>query len=329
MKTDIPRVQRLLYLIMLLRGRRGYTTNELAREMGVSRRTIFRDLNVLELGHVPYYYDRDSGGYRISKNYFLPPVNLTITEALAILLLAGGPKDARRIPLLSEGRRAAVKLESLLPAAMREHLGDTLKQISISPAPTSRHGGLEETFERLAKAITDKNVCRVVYISFYDRKQMVMTVYPLTLKFITRAWYAVTYWPKSRELRTLKLGRIRTLSVLKRTFKLPKGVKVEKHFADSWRMIPEGEIYKVHVHFSPKVAGNVAEVQWHHSQRVVWNDDGSMEFHARVDGLGEIAWWILGYGDQAEAISPSPLRKKVAQMALNMAKKYSRGGRQP
>jgi len=46
------------------------------------------------------------------------------------------------------------------------------------------------------------------------------------------------------------------------------------------------------------VAGNVAEVLWHQTQRVEWNDDGSIEFHATVDGLGEITWWLLGYGSQ-------------------------------
>ena len=52
-----------------------------------------------------------------------------------------------------------------------------------------------------------------------------------------------------------------------------------------------------------RLAGTVAEVQWHPSQKVTWLYDGQIDFHVRVDGLGEIAWWILGYGDQVEVVS--------------------------
>jgi predicted DNA-binding transcriptional regulator YafY len=43
-----------------------------------------------------------------------------------------------------------------------------------------------------------------------------------------------------------------------------------------------------------------------------------MEF--RVDGIGEISWWILGYGDQVQVLAPKALRKRVLEMAKNMIK---------
>ena len=43
-----------------------------------------------------------------------------------------------------------------------------------------------------------------------------------------------------------------------------------------------------------------------------------MEF--RVDGLGEISWWIFGYGDQVEVLSPNELRKRIARAARNILK---------
>ena len=89
-------------------------------------------------------------------------------------------------------------------------------------------------------------------------------------------------------------------------------------------MIPEGKIYKVHLHFAPKVAGNVDEVQWHATQRVEWNEDRSIEFHVEVDGLDEISWWILGYGDQVRVISPKPLAKRIADIAEKVLSYYPR-----
>jgi len=35
----------------------------------------------------------------------------------------------------------------------------------------------------------------------------------------------------------------------------------------------------------------------------------------RVDGLNEITWWILGYGDQVEVLAPKALRQRIAQIA--------------
>ncbi|RPI61897.1 MAG: HTH domain-containing protein, partial [Planctomycetaceae bacterium] len=86
---NVSRVYRLLRLITMLQSGRSYTVDELAVELEISRRTVFRDLNMLELAHIPYYFDDARQGYGISKHFFLPPVNLTLSEALAVLMLAG------------------------------------------------------------------------------------------------------------------------------------------------------------------------------------------------------------------------------------------------
>ena len=83
-------------------------------------------------------------------------------------------------------------------------------------------------------------------------------------------------------------------------------------------MIPEGRIYHVSLRFLPKVAHNVSEVQWHRTQSVEHNEDGSVTMDFRVDGLGEISWWVLGYGDQVQVLGPKSLRKMVLKMAENI-----------
>jgi proteasome accessory factor B len=68
------------------------------------------------------------------------------------------------------------------------------------------------------------------------------------------------------------------------------------------------------------VAENVAEVRWHNTQKVTRNGDGSVIVEFRVDGLGEITWWILGYGDQVQVLHPKRLRQKIIETAKNVAK---------
>ena len=322
---SISRIYRLLRLITVLQGRRHYTPDELARELEVSRRTVFRDLNMLELAHIPYYFDPDSQGYKLGEHFFLPPVNLTLPEALAVLMLAGRLRGASQLPLLMHGVQAAAKIESALPQAVRQHVGSVIDHLSVALGPISRHDGLDTTFNQLAEAVAGKRICRLVYISFHARRQLVLNVRPLRLVFHGRAWYLLAYSARHKEVRTFKLGRIRKAEVTSRTFTEPAGVDLERYFGDAWSMIPEGRLYDVHLRFAPKVAGNVAEVSWHRSQKVQFNDDGSMDFRVTVDGLGEISWWILGYGDQVEALAPQELRQRLGQVAAAVAARYRKG----
>jgi proteasome accessory factor B len=88
-------------------------------------------------------------------------------------------------------------------------------------------------------------------------------------------------------------------------------------------MIPDHAAdQRVVIRFQPLVARNVAEVMWHKTQDVKFDEDGSLVFRVRVSGLSEIVWWILGYGDQAEVLQPKKLRRLVAQRAKNMAIMY-------
>jgi proteasome accessory factor B len=125
-----------------------------------------------------------------------------------------------------------------------------------------------------------------------------------------------------KAVRTYKLVRIDDLQMTSRTFAAAPAATLDEHFGKAWSMIPEGKVYGIHLHFQPMVAGNVAEVRWHDTQRVEHNDDGSIEFHVEVDGLREIAWWILGYGDQVKVVKPKALADRVAETARRTAEQY-------
>lgn len=320
---SISRIYRLLRLITMLQSGRAYTARELAEELEVSRRTVFRDLNMLEMARIPYYHDSETGGYRIHRSFFLPPVNLTVPEALSVLALTGRLRGGKQLPLLTQAAQAATKIESALPPAIRDHVGTVAEHLSVSLGPVSAHKGLDPLFARLTEAVSTRRVCRMVYISFHERGQIQTTVHPLRLCFVGRAWYLIAWSRTHGEIRTFKLGRIRKLTVTDEEFTPPPDRR-DRPFGEAWAMIPEGRLYDVHLHFEPKVAGNVAEVQWHASQQVEWNDDGSIEFRVRVDGLGEITWWILGYGGQVRVVEPDCLRRRIADAAAEMLRANSR-----
>ena len=125
------------------------------------------------------------------------------------------------------------------------------------------------------------------------------------------------------EVRTFNLDRFKSLKALSKRYTVPKSFSLDRHFRNAWHMIPDnGPDRHVVVRFSPFVAQNVAEVQWHKTQRTTLLSDGHLEFRAIVSGLSEICWWILRYVDQAEVLKPARLRRMIAQRAQNMAAFY-------
>lgn len=319
---NVSRIYRLLRLVTLLQSGQSYTAAQLADDLQVSRRTVFRDLNALELAHIPYYYDPAAKTYRISPHFFLPPVNLTLGEALALLILSNSLAEKTNVPLLTPGAQAAAKLESILPLAIRKHVGSVINRLSLHLGPMAKHEGAETWFDQLSAAVARRNICKMSYDSFLEKKTIRIEIHPLRLVFMQRAWYLLAWSVRDRAVRTYKLIRIHKLTVHGKTFSPGREAELADHFGLAWSMIPEGKLYKVHLHFEPKVAGNVAEVQWHSTQQVRWNRDKSIEFRVHVDGLNEILWWILGYGDQVKVVAPKALAKNVTRVARATLEKY-------
>ena len=87
-------------------------------------------------------------------------------------------------------------------------------------------------------------------------------------------------------------------------------------------MQPEGKLYNIKLHLSPEIALSVTHIQWHSTQAVTLNNDGSAIMQFRVDGLNDVSGWILSYGDRVKVLAPQVLQAKVAQIASRTAKLY-------
>ncbi len=318
---NLARIHRLLELIGLLQAGRGYNAEGLAQVCGVSRRSIFRDLDLLRQSGVPVAFDESQQCYRIPGACLLPPTNFTPEEALALLVLCH--ELGHGLPFLSPARSAAVKLESTLPARLRDQLRNVIAAIQIQPTPNNPLEGRKPVYEQLLEAIANRRNVRIRYGSLQEQKEISTRLSPYRMFFSRRSWYVVGRSSIHRAKRTFNLARILQLEPLEDKFQIPRGFSVERYLRNAWHMIPErGPDREVIVRFDKLVAQNVAEVNWHKTQRLELRDDGTLDFHVTVSGLNEISWWILGYGDQAEVLQPPELRKLVAGRVRRMVEKY-------
>src|ERR1700722_5783128 len=114
------RASRLVSLLLLLQTRGRMTAQQLADVLEVSVRTIYRDAESLHAAGVPLYGDAGpAGGYQLLGGYRTRLNGLTAPEAEA-LYLAGVPAAAAELGLGTVLASAQLKLQSALPAELRE-----------------------------------------------------------------------------------------------------------------------------------------------------------------------------------------------------------------
>jgi len=318
MKTS--RISRVVQILTTLQAGKSYAVSDLAKMFALSRRTIFRDLKELQTIGVPYHYDAKTGGYTMDPEFFLPPIDLNLQEALSLLLLVHKARNQIQLPFKNSALLAALKIENNLPAKIRQYCNTTLRNISTRAGAQAPTNLLDKTFVQLQKAVVQKRKVSIRYGSLFEGKIIEVTLSPYHLLYNQRAWYVLGFSILHKSVRTFKFNRIKELKILDKCFVDGENFDLYEYLGRAWSMIPEGRIYNIKLRFLPKVANNVTEVQWHSTQKATRNTDGSATMEFRVDGLGEIIWWILGYGDQVQVLAPKILRNKVVEMAKNMVK---------
>jgi len=317
---------RLRIILLLKKIRSGpQTPDSLAMELDTSRRTIFRDLQVLRQEGIINDFDKAKQAYVLNHDFFLQAVHLTLSEALALhKLCQEASEHDQDFSFCSAARNAGLKISQILPPITRNHIRAMEQLLKYHNIPKHRLGNKSYFFDTLLQSLHRREMISVSYKSPVEPNvfQTILSVYHIF--FSRRAWYLLAYSSLHHEVRTFHIGRILELEKMKEHYEIPKHFSHDRYFRNAWHMIPEpGEDAKVVLKFSPKVAQNVAEVLWHKTQKNAFLPDGSLEFQVTVSGLNEISWWILGYGAEVEVISPPELRRLIRNTVKRLCQIYA------
>lgn len=312
------RVSRIVNILTTLQSGHKYSPADFEKLLGVSKRTVFRDLKELQTIGVPYKYDSKNGSYNIDPKFFLPPIDLSFQEALSLLLLVHKMRNHLPIPFKNSALLAGLKIENNLPADIRQYCQSSLAKITVASEQYSSVKLLDNIYTTIQRAIRKKAMLHFSYSSLYENSIIDTVLHPYHLLYKKRAWYVIGYSKFHNSVHTFNLGRIKTTEILDKCFTDGDNFDVHEYLGRAWCLIPEGKLYDVRLLFSPLVARNVAEVQWHNTQKAQWNENGSVVLSFRVDGLGEISWWVLGYGDQVQVLAPAALRNRVVGRAQKL-----------
>jgi predicted DNA-binding transcriptional regulator YafY len=311
----MPRLHRILRILRLLQGEQSYSAGQLALECQISRRTLFRDLQAIEDAGFTVWYDRQVGGYQIHQRSFLPPVNLTISEASELFVAASLLDERQGIPLLHDGRDTLSKLEACLPLDTRLRVLQRTHTTVVHLGPTIRNSTLQPVYDLIQSAIEHGFTLRCHYTSPGDSIPLALHVDPYWLLFHRHAWYVIGHSDYHDRLYTFRLNRLTDVTQTGQTFARPDTCDLADYLGNAWGVMPGDRSYHIQLRFGPAVATEVAEIQWHKTQHLIPQDDGAVLFSATVDGLDEVAWWVHGFGTHVKVLEPEALRLRVAEMA--------------
>ncbi len=323
--TELSKLDSLLRLILLLQQDQAGNANQLAQTLGVVNRTVHRYLEALrELG-VPWYFDDETKRYRISKEFFLPPVQLTAGEALAVLALCRNIGGSEQIALTGPAARAVEKIRGQLPARVLAELGDLDARIKVRLPATGPDGdAIRDVFGAIQNAIATRRAVRCAYESRNPEADGDEFLFrPYALAFDQRAWYAIGHHERHNEVRRLKLNRFNSVRATDKPYAVPDDFSFDAFRGKAWRMVRgDGIVRRITIEFDATVADTVSETNWHPSQQIDLHDDGSITFNCEIEGLDEIVWWVLGYGPHAKVVEPIELAHQIAKLARQTTERY-------
>jgi predicted DNA-binding transcriptional regulator YafY len=191
----------------------------------VDERTVRRYVDQLRDLDVPVRSVRGRhGGYRLAPGFRLPPLMLTESEALAVLLgLVAGQRAGLVTTADPAAESAAAKLRRVLPEALGRRLAALLETIEFT-APARRTVTTTETDVLLlmAEAARERRPVSISYTAS-DGRHSARTVYPYGIVAHSGRWYVTGDDSVSGEVRTFRLDRISLPRVLPGSFDVPAG----------------------------------------------------------------------------------------------------------
>ena len=279
--------------------------------MECSERTIFRDLNVLELAGVPWYHDQNDQRYRVRPGYNFPAMNLNdgeligqatatvITSAPGLDVTKGASPTTRK--LWGGSREKSSKL-----------LDDVGKVTAVLDLKLADHSRSHEAIRTVQWALTQGRKLTGTYASPYEERPRRLDLHPYRLCLVRQAWYLLARPESSDRPQTYRVARFRTLRPSDAPADVPDDFDLKAYFGNAWGVYRGNQSFKVEVRFTPEAAELVTETTWHSTQTVERHKDGSVTLGFLVDGLTEIGYWLLGWSGRVTVVQPPELREMIA-----------------
>lgn len=307
------RLDRLLAITLMLLNRDRISAGDLAEHFEVSVRTIYRDVEAINLAGIPIIsYAGHGGGFGIMENYKIDRQMFSLKDMLAMLTALKGINLTLRdrdLDLTIE------KISSLIPREKKEQLVRQYEQLVIDIMPWGQGEKQKKRLTTIHASIKESRLLKFHYRNAKGEK-LLRTVEPMTLLFKPYTWYLFAYCRSRRDFRFFRLTRMNDLSILPETF-----TRRPKTYEDTF-LKETGKVKTVDLllQFAPKARPMVEdyfEEEWISIQK-----DGSALVKISVPEDEWVYAMILSYGENVKVLKPDHIRKIIRERAQNIFLNY-------
>lgn len=313
---------RLLRLLSLLQTRRDWSGAELAERLGITARTVRRDIDRLRGLGYPVLATAGTAGYRLSAGADLPPLLLDDDEAIAIAVGLRTAAGGSVAGIEETSVRALVKLEQVLPAHLRRRVS-ALGSATIAP-PVTGPTVDPHHLTVIAAACRDRESLRFAYRS-RDGTASRREVEPHSLVNLGRRWYLVA-WDRRRDgwrtFRIDRLSRPASSGVRFTPHKLP-AKNAATYVEQSITGAPHRFEANVTLHAA---AEEIAHRVPHHWGTIEPIDERTCRFRTGDDDLGWLAIRIAMLDVELEVHGPPELAERLRVIADRLTRATARAG---
>jgi len=310
-------------LIKVLQAHRyGVSTEEIAARIECNKRTVQRDLGVLQDIFPISYEQRDRGKrfWKLAHNTVeSEKLQLTMTEMLSLFL-----SQQLLLPLsgtqFGDGLQTALqKIRALLPTRALTYFDGLDESFFIKNLANHDYSGQDKEIRILNEAILSQKCVKIIYRSASKGREVISEFHPYGMVLLHASLYCIGYLACYDEVRTLKVTRIKGLTRLEKTFERPGDFSLAGHFQGAFGVFQTGKKQKIRAEFTGWAATNVREMQWHPSQKITKDAGEKVAATFELGNTVEFKRWVLGFGRHARIVSPKALAEEIREEHLAAA----------
>ncbi len=318
MSRGMTRSERLSEMERLYQ-QRGYTDIEMAKRIGVTRATAYKDRILLET-EVPFIKD-EHGRWYIDRNKYVSAVRVNLNEALALYLATRRASRQTRIAQ-PHVANALSKLAVTLKKPMTERLVHAADAVLSQKSLPERLA----VVETVAQAWVDNIKVRLVYKALDARHATTHVVRPYLIEpsLWSESTYLIAHSDQANKIIPFKLARIERASLTTESFEPPADFDEQQLLRHAWGIwYSDKPAEPVTLRFKRgKATQRLQETIWHPNETVTAERNGDLIWSAEVAEWQEMLPWIRGWGADCEVLDPPELRQTLMGEARAMAEQY-------
>jgi predicted DNA-binding transcriptional regulator YafY len=312
---------RLITLILLLQRQPNQKAASLARELGISVRTLHRYFEMLGEMGVPVYAERGPyGGFSLVRGYKMPPLALTPEEAVAVTLGTSLVTEMWGQLYQEAASGALAKLDRILPEEQRAEAAWAQRSLITLGLHDSSLDAQFPMLEKLRRAIRELRQVEMVYTSASTPEPGTRRLDPYVLALRWGWWYVAGFCHSRGEVRTFRVDRIGELSLLADAFQIPADFSAREFLS---RDFQGQEQVQAKLRFAPQAA-RTARLNKPYWDSLEEQADGSVIVSMSAPDLNWAVSSILFHGPLVTVLEPPELRALLCRSAQAVADLYTK-----